>query len=132
MNDRFVESREALSYARQALKNGSMTEARQWAERAAELAPQSEDPWLVMAAVATSPRESMEYIRKALAANPDSPRAKKGMEWAMQRLGETPQAGVSPQKQEQATVTPDAEPKVTAKVDSVKNPKKRNLLPVSC
>lgn len=54
MNDRFVESREALSYARQALKNGSMTEARQWAERAAELAPQSEDPWLVMAAVATS------------------------------------------------------------------------------
>ena len=130
MNDRFVESREALSYARQALKNGSMTEARQWAERAAELAPQSEDPWLVMAAVATSPRESMEYIRKALAANPDSPRAKKGMEWAMQRLGETSQAGVSPQKQEQATVTPDAEPKVTAKVDSVKNPKKRNLLPI--
>jgi len=83
-----------------------------------------------MAATAASPRESMEYIRKALAANPDSPRAKKGMEWAMQRLGETPQAGVSLQKQEQVTVTPDAEPKVKEKVDGVKNPRKRNLLPI--
>ena len=121
MNDRFIESREALSYARQALKNGSMAEARQWAERAAELAPQSEDPWLVLAA-AVSPSESMEYIRKALEANPDSPRAKKGMEWAMQRVSQTPKAGASPRKQEQVR-----EP---VKSESVKNPKKRKLLPI--
>lgn len=121
MNDRFIESREALSYARQALKNGSMAEARQWAERAAELAPQSEDPWLVLAA-AVSPSESMEYIRKALEANPDSPRAKKGMEWAMQRVSQTPKAGASPRKQE-----PVREP---VKSESVKNPKKRKLLPI--
>src|SRR5512137_1578889 len=89
MNERFIESRKIIAQAREALKRGNMTEARQLAERAAELAPQSEDPWLILAAVA-SPRESVNFIRKALAANPNSLRAKKGMEWAMQRLGETP------------------------------------------
>jgi lipoprotein-anchoring transpeptidase ErfK/SrfK len=103
MNERFIEARRVVALAREALKKGSMTEARQLAERAAELAPQSEDPWLILAAV-VSPRESMEYIRKALEANPDSPRAKKGMEWAMQKLGETPKpkAGTSSRDRKQA------------------------------
>ena len=78
MNERFIESRQAIAHAREALKNGAMTEARQWAERAAELAPQSEDPWLILAAV-VSPRESVKYIRKALEANPNSLRVKKGI-----------------------------------------------------
>ena len=121
MNDNFIESREALSYAREALKNGSMEEARQWAERAAKFAPQSEDPWLVLA-VASDPRESMEYIRKALEANPDSPRAKKGMEWAMRRLNEKPTDEVNSKKAEQA--------KGPAKNEGRKNPKKRSLLPI--
>ncbi|MBI5944797.1 MAG: L,D-transpeptidase family protein [Chloroflexi bacterium] len=122
MNDNnFIESREALSYAREALKNGAMEEARQWAERAARFAPQSEDPWLVLAA-ASSPRESMEYIRKALEANPESPRAKKGMEWAMRRLNETPKDEVNSKKAEQA--------KAAAKNDGKKSPKKRSLLPI--
>ena len=128
MNDRFVESREALSYAREALKNGAMAEARQWAERSAELAPQSEDPWLILAAVA-SPGESLDYIRKALALNPDSPRAKKGMEWALQRLGETPKSKVSLQNENQAEVKPEAQQsKDKEKSAGKKNPKKRSLL----
>ena len=128
MNDRFVESREALSYAREALKNGAMAEARQWAERSAELAPQSEDPWLILAAVA-SPGESLDYIRKALALNPDSPRAKKGMEWALQRLGETPKSKVSPQNENQAEVKPEAQQsKDKEKSAGKKNPKKRSVL----
>jgi lipoprotein-anchoring transpeptidase ErfK/SrfK len=122
MNERFIESRNAVSKAREALKNGSMTEARQWAERAAELAPQSEDPWLILAAV-VSPRESVKYIRKALDVNPNSPRAKKGMEWAMQKLGETPKAGISPEGGKQA--------QGAARSEVVKNPKKRNpILPI--
>lgn len=122
MKDRFVESREALSYAREALKNGKTAEARQWAERAAELAPQSEDPWLILASVG-SPRESMGYIRKALDANPNSPRAKKGMEWAMRRLGETPKGGVSPGNGKQA--------QDPVRSDGTKNQKKRNrILPI--
>lgn len=122
MNDRFAESREALSYAREALKNKKMAEARQWAERAAELAPQSEDPWLILAAV-VSPRESVGYIRKALDANPNSPRAKKGMEWAMRRLGESPKGRVSSGNGEQAGGP--------VRSEGVKNPKKRSpILPI--
>ncbi len=122
MNDNnFIESREALSYAREALKNGDMEEARQWAERAAKFAPQSEDPWLVLAA-ASNPRESMEYIRKALEANPDSPRAQKGMEWALRRLSENPKDEVNSKKPEQA--------KAPAKNAGKKIQKKRSLLPI--
>ncbi len=122
MNDRFVESREALSYAREALKNGKIAEARQWAERAAELAPQSEDPWLILASV-VSPRESAGYIRKALDVNPNSPRAKKGMEWAMQRLGETPKGRVSSGNGKQA--------EGPVRSENTKNPKKRSrILPI--
>jgi len=53
-----------------------------------------EDPWLILAAVA-SPRASVEYIRTALKINPNSPRARKGMEWAMQRLRDNPQADIA-------------------------------------
>ncbi len=91
MNSSFLESRQALQQARDALRNGDRSEARRWAEKASQLAPDSEDPWLILAAVA-SPRASVDYIKKVLAINPDSPRARKGMEWAMQRLrGETPE-----------------------------------------
>lgn len=102
MNERFIESREALTYAREALRNGSQDEARKWAERAASLAPQSEDPWLVLISVAVSPRESVEYARKALEVSPNSPRAKKGMEWALARSGKAPQSTVSSGTQKQA------------------------------
>jgi lipoprotein-anchoring transpeptidase ErfK/SrfK len=92
-----------------------MAEARQWAERAAELSPQSEDPWLILAAI-VGPRESLMYIRKALELNPNSPRAKKGMEWAMRKLEETPTARVSPGAQGGALS------------EDGKNPKKRSSI----
>lgn len=90
MNERFVQSHEAVLFARDALRRGDRAKARQWAERAAELAPQSEDPWLILAAVA-SPRESVDFIRNALQVNPESARAQKGMEWALSRLREMPE-----------------------------------------
>jgi lipoprotein-anchoring transpeptidase ErfK/SrfK len=108
MDDHFIQSREALLYARDALRRGDMTGAREWAERAAQLAPQNEDPWLILAAVA-SPRESVDYIRKALQANPDSPRAKKGMEWAMHRLGESPSREKRPGDTQQTRVPASSE-----------------------
>ncbi|CAG0982320.1 Putative L,D-transpeptidase YciB [Anaerolineales bacterium] len=126
MNERFIESRKVIANAREALKRGDMTQARQLAEYAAELAPKSEEPWLILAAVA-SPRESVNYIRKALEVNPDSPRAKKGMEWAMQRLGEKPGAGISPENTQPIKSLPKRQaPRVEAK-----SPKKRSrLLPI--
>ncbi|MCA2000995.1 MAG: L,D-transpeptidase family protein [Chloroflexi bacterium] len=104
MNEAFIQSRKFIAAAREALKNGNMAEARQLAERAAELAPQSEDPWLLLAAVA-SPRESVEYIRRALELNPQSPRAKKGMEWALKRLGDSP-AAAAPQRKARQEIKP--------------------------
>jgi lipoprotein-anchoring transpeptidase ErfK/SrfK len=90
MNTRFNDARLSVEKAREALRSGNRTEARQWAEHAASLAPQMEDPWLILAAVA-SPRASVEYIKTALKINPNSERAHKGMEWAMQRLSASPQ-----------------------------------------
>ena len=46
-------------------------------------------PWLLLAAVA-SPQASLGYLKRALQVNPNSPRARKGMEWAMKRLGSAP------------------------------------------
>ena len=90
MNTRFNDARLSVEKAREALRNGNRTEARQWAEHAASLAPQMEDPWLILAAVA-SPSASVDYIRTALKINPNSRRARKGMEWAMQRLRDNPE-----------------------------------------
>ncbi len=79
----------AVQNARNALHQNRRSEARKWAEHAARLAPQMEDPWLILAAIA-SPNASLQFIQKALEINPNSPRAHRGMEWAMQRLREQP------------------------------------------
>ncbi len=54
-----------------------------------------EDPWLILAAIA-SPRASLDYIQTALKITPGSPRARKGMQWAMQRLQEEGEAQPAP------------------------------------
>jgi lipoprotein-anchoring transpeptidase ErfK/SrfK len=88
MSNAFFESRKAVEQAREALRRGDRAAALKWGQEAARLAPQSEDPWLILAAVA-SPRASVDYIKKALEANPESPRAHRGMQWAMRRLQES-------------------------------------------
>src|SRR5688572_20077795 len=85
MDDQFVESRKAVAKAREAMRFGDHAEARTWAEQAAKLAPTTEDPWLILAAIAT-PSDSLVYLQKALAINPDSPRALKGLHWVKERL----------------------------------------------
>jgi hypothetical protein len=78
-----------IANARLALKRGDRRAARHWAEQAASLAPKQEEPWLILAALA-SPRASLEYLKHALAANPQSVRARKGMHWAIQRYRAAP------------------------------------------
>ncbi len=75
---------QALAGARQALQRGDRREARRWAEHAAALAPENEEPWLLLAAIA-SPRASLAYLQRALEINPHSQRARRGMHWAIQR-----------------------------------------------
>ena len=77
--------RKALLNARQAIQRGDRQAARSWAEQAVALDPDSEEPWLFLAAVA-SPRASINYLEQALRINPHSQRAHKGMEWAAERL----------------------------------------------
>ena len=77
--------RKALLNARQAIQRGDRQAARSWAEQAVALDPDSEEPWLFLAAVA-SPRASINYLEQALRINPHSQRAIKGMEWAVERL----------------------------------------------
>ncbi|MBI3739217.1 MAG: L,D-transpeptidase family protein [Chloroflexi bacterium] len=117
MNNRFDEAKLAVQKAREAMRANNRTEARQWAEHAAMLAPQMEDPWLILAAIA-SPRASVEYLQRALKINPTSPRAHKGMEWATQRLRDS-----QPQKSSGVSA-PDKGPERSGK----KSPSKRSLL----
>lgn len=90
-----------LQQARLALQRGNKLEARRLATQAAALAPEMEDPWLLLAAVA-HPRASIVYLQRALQINPGSPRARTGMEWAVKRLQEVRSAefGVESRKSE--------------------------------
>lgn len=74
-----------IEQARIALRTGDYPAARYWAQKAIGIHPDKEDPWLIMAAVA-SPRASIEYLEKALQINPRSKRARQGLEWAQTRL----------------------------------------------
>ena len=78
-----------IQNARQALRRGDQTAARRLAEQAAQLAPELEDPWLLLAAV-SGPRESLAHAQRALAINPSSQRAHTAVEWANKRLGIEP------------------------------------------
>jgi len=79
--------------ALQAYQRGDLARARRYAEQAAQVAPQSEEPWLLLAVLA-SPRASLYYIGKALALNPASPRARQALQWARQRLVAQPAAPI--------------------------------------
>jgi lipoprotein-anchoring transpeptidase ErfK/SrfK len=125
MNTELLQAQKAIQNAREALRDGERSTARRWAEQAAKLAPQLEDPWLILAAVA-NPRASVAFIERALKINPDSPRARKGMQWALSRLQEVPpgSGGETPSAQ----ATPD---KTTKQVRAVKRsapPKKARRL----
>lgn len=86
---------ETLEQARLALKRGELALARRLAHQATTLAPDQEDPWLLMAALAASPKSSIAYLKRALEINPNSQRARQGMHWAIQRLRVSPEAGAA-------------------------------------
>lgn len=79
------QARAAIQQARKALSEKRNAAARQWATEAARLDPGLEEAWLILAALAT-PAESVTYLQRALAINPQSARARSGLEWALERL----------------------------------------------
>lgn len=100
---------EAIQRAYNALQSGDKRAARHWAELALAQDATLEEPWLLLAAVAT-PRASVEFLRRALQANPGSERAKKGLDWALKRLHESetkhPAAGITQPARAQAVTQP--------------------------
>jgi lipoprotein-anchoring transpeptidase ErfK/SrfK len=75
---------QALIQATSALQRGEKQAARKWAQLAASLAPDLEEPWLILAAVAR-PHASIAYLERALEINPESKRARAGLVWAHQQ-----------------------------------------------
>ena len=81
--------KQAILNAQAALQRKDFFEAKQWALNASHLAPEREEPWLLLAAV-SNPTESISHLQRALAINPTSDRAARGMRWALDRLAQTP------------------------------------------
>jgi lipoprotein-anchoring transpeptidase ErfK/SrfK len=86
MDNRFIEARELIAKARESLRRGNKTSARQLGGRAARLAPQMEDVWLILAASEPNPQGALAFARKASQINPRSERARRAVEWASGRL----------------------------------------------
>ncbi len=108
MNPHQTDAYKYLGQAQQARKAGDKRLARQYAEQAARLAPELEDVWLMMAALA-SPRASVVFMEKALQINPNSERVHQGMHWAVERLKNEPVKVLT------ASPVPVAEPETEAK-----------------
>lgn len=79
-----VNIHQAIQNAQNALQRGDKLSVRRWARLAVTLAPEREEAWLLLAAVA-HPRASVGYLKQALKLNPASPRARAGMDWALKR-----------------------------------------------
>jgi lipoprotein-anchoring transpeptidase ErfK/SrfK len=76
---------ELLQASKKALQEGRRSEARDFALQSAELDPNIEETWLILAALA-SPQASLAYLQNALRINPNSDRAHLGMKWAIDRV----------------------------------------------
>ena len=69
-----------IEAAMRALNEGDRRTAHRYAEQAAALAPQSEEPWLLLSYL-SSPKAAQYYLDRALQINPSSQRAKAAQEW---------------------------------------------------
>jgi len=112
MNHQFIEARELIVKAREALRRGDKPSARQLGEQAALLMPDLEDVWLVLAASDPNPQDALAYAQKALKINPQSTRAQRGVAWASGRLKQVgaskdqPQPKIVPNQAEAAASLP--------------------------
>jgi len=86
MDTKYIEARENVVKAREALRRGDKDTARDLGEKAALLAPDLEDAWLVLTAADANPEDALAYAQKALELNPASVRAHKAVEWAQGQL----------------------------------------------
>lgn len=86
MNPNLIEAREYVVNAREALRRGDKNSARDLGEKAVLLVPDLEDAWLILVAADSNPEDALAYAQKALELNPESPRARKAVDWATRQL----------------------------------------------
>jgi lipoprotein-anchoring transpeptidase ErfK/SrfK len=94
-----------LAASQQAMQQGNRREARLYAHHYVALAPEREEGWLLLAAIA-SPNTSISYLKRALEINPASRRARQGMHWAIKRLRLSPIRASRPVVQSRLRVAP--------------------------
>ena len=80
-----ISPQQALAHAKKAYRTGDRRLARHWSAYAASLAPHYEEPWIFLGALAGD-KASVEYFKRALQINPQSDRAQKGLQLALQRI----------------------------------------------
>ncbi len=73
-----------LKAARIALRKGQKKLARKHALRAAALQPNSEEPWLLLAA-ADSDEAAIKHLQRVLQINPNNQTAQRGLEWILSK-----------------------------------------------
>jgi lipoprotein-anchoring transpeptidase ErfK/SrfK len=102
-----VSAQQAILNAQEAIQQGDRRTARHWAQTAAAVSPDLEEPWLILSALA-APQASVTYLQRALKINPSSERAREGMVWAVARLQD-----VQSRKPLRATPLADTQPSKT-------------------
>jgi ABC-type sugar transport system permease subunit len=85
----------AIQRALKELRQGRKQSARSWALRAISLQPDLEEPWLIMAAVA-SPQAGIQFYQEALRINPASQRAQQGLNDLHRQLQKTSGQNLNP------------------------------------
>ena len=96
-----------LQNAQAALQRGERTQARRLAQEAIRFDPAREEGWLLLAAL-SSPRASIDHLRRALEINPHSSRARQAMHWAVQRLRQNPPPPPPPRRLVTGPISSDA------------------------
>jgi len=95
MSDSAIPYTQNLQQAQLHLQRGDRQNARRLAQHLVSASPEREEGWLLLAAL-SNPRASLEYVQRALKINPESPRARQAMHWAIHRLRTSPPAQKPP------------------------------------
>ena len=83
---------ECMAAGIQAAETGQRSLARRLFRRAAEMDPNQKDAWLWLGGLARDPKETIEYLQKALAIDSHDEAAQEGMRWATEKLARQPAA----------------------------------------
>ncbi|MBI2911891.1 MAG: tetratricopeptide repeat protein, partial [Chloroflexi bacterium] len=72
-----------------AARQGERGQARALLLQATARAPDAFDAWLWLGGIEDDPRQALQYLERAVALQPESVRARRGLEWAQRRVAES-------------------------------------------